>query len=93
MVEGASDSRLRFRRGRIVESDAPSTAQVRGPPSPLARGRRQMRWLFDNGIFCLGDGPGCELTFAGVRFSLSRCVDAKVIFARKIAHMDSDGWG
>ncbi len=34
VVEGASDSTLRCRRRMIVESDAPSTAQSRGPPSP-----------------------------------------------------------
>ena len=38
MVEGASDSTLRCRRRRSVESRAPPTAQERGPPSPLSRG-------------------------------------------------------
>jgi len=40
LVEGASDSPLHFRRRTIVETDAPSTAQVRGPPPPLAWGRK-----------------------------------------------------
>ena len=38
VVEGASDSTTLFRRQRRDESDAPSTAQVRGPPPPLSGG-------------------------------------------------------
>ena len=37
-VGGARDSTLLLQRNRNVESDAPSTAQTRGPPPPLPRG-------------------------------------------------------
>jgi len=37
-VGGASDSTALLRRKQIVDSDAPSTAQTRGPPPPLLRG-------------------------------------------------------
>ena len=39
MVEGAPDSTTFLRRQPSGESDAPSTAQTRGPPPPLSRGR------------------------------------------------------
>ena len=39
MVGGARAATLLLRRQRSVASDAPSTAQTRGPPPPLSRGR------------------------------------------------------
>jgi hypothetical protein len=39
--EGGLDSSRRRRCRRIVESDAPPTAQERGPPSPLSRGGKE----------------------------------------------------
>ena len=41
VVEGASDSTLVPHRQRSSDSEAPSTAQTRGPPPPLSWGRRQ----------------------------------------------------
>ena len=38
MVEGAQAATKILHRRRSVESDAPPTAQERGPPSPLSRG-------------------------------------------------------